>query len=617
LDRPTRPQLLATRRPARAGSVFDLAAAGGAELPSAVKPSNPHGAAAKAAADPHQEFPMSVMPIHKYRPFAPIPLPDRRWPGRVIDRAPLWCSVDLRDGNQALVEPMGPERKRRMFDLLVKLGFKEIEVGFPAASETDFNFIRELIERDLVPEDVTIQVLTQARAELIERSFAAIRGARRAIMHLYNSTSTLQRRVVFGLDKAGIIDIAVSGARLIRDLAAAMPETEVLYQYSPESFTGTELDFAVEICEAVMDVWQPTPTKKTILNLPATVEMATPNIYADQIEWFGRNIRDRDSIVLSLHPHNDRGTAVAAAELGVMAGADRIEGTLFGNGERTGNVDVMTLALNLFSQGIDPGLVVTDIDEIVRTVEHCNQLPVHPRHPYAGELVYTAFSGSHQDAIKKGFEALAKRNDALWEVPYLPIDPKDLGRTYEAVIRVNSQSGKGGVAYVLQADHGLDLPRGLQIEFSKIVQEVADRTGKELSSADIWALFEATYLRDDRIALLDYSIFPEPRSPEHRRIAATVVIDKAEWQIEGVGNGPIDAFVAALRDQCGIVLTVADYREHALGAGADAKATAYVQIRDAGEATLYGVGIDANIMTASLKAVASAAGRALRRTHTA
>src|SRR5579862_2045425 len=453
---------------------------------------------------------MSMMPIHKYRPFAPINLPDRQWPARVIERAPVWCSVDLRDGNQALVEPMGPDRKRRMFDLLVRLGFKEIEVGFPAASETDFAFVRELVERDLVPEDVTIQVLTQARPELITRTFESVRGARRVIMHLYNSTSTLQRRVVFGLDKAGIVDIAVNGARLIRDLAEAMPESDIVYQYSPESFTGTELDFAVEICEAVMDVWQPTPQKKTILNLPATVEMATPNIYADQIEWFGRHIRDRDSIVLSLHPHNDRGTAIAAAELGVMAGADRIEGTLFGNGERTGNVDVMTLALNLFSQGIDPGLEIHDIDEIVRTVEHCNQLPVHPRHPYAGELVYTAFSGSHQDAIKKGFEALEKRNDGLWEVPYLPIDPKDLGRTYEAVIRVNSQSGKGGVAYVLKADHGLDLPRGLQIEFSRIVQEVTDRTGKELTSADIWSLFEEVYLGGERIALVDYNLFPEP-----------------------------------------------------------------------------------------------------------
>src|ERR1700757_4286215 len=487
---------------------------------------------------------MSGMPIHKYRAFPTIDLPDRRWPMQVIDRAPLWCSVDLRDGNQALVEPMGPDRKRRMFDLLVRLGFKEIEVGFPSASETDFSFVRELIDQRLVPDDVTIQVLTQARPELIERSFESIRGARRAIMHLYNSTSTLQRRVVFGLDKPGIVDIAVSGAKRIRKLAAAMPETEVVYQYSPESFTGTELDFAVEICEAVMDVWRPTPERKVILNLPATVEMATPNIYADQIEWFGRNIRDRDCITLSLPPHNDRGTA----------GADRVEGTLFGNGERTGNVDIMTLALNLFSQGIDPGLVITDIDEIVRTVEHCNQLPVHPRHPYAGELVYTAFSGSHQDAIKKGFEALAKRNDTLWEVPYLPIDPKDLGRTYEAVIRVNSQSGKGGVAYVLKTDRGLDLPRGLQVEFSKRVQEVADRTGKELSSADIWSLFQDTYLRGG-MRLVDYSLFPEPRAGE-RRISATVSVDGAQRRIEGVGNGPIAAFVDALRRDCGLDLTV-------------------------------------------------------------
>jgi 2-isopropylmalate synthase len=550
---------------------------------------------------------MPGMPIHKYRSFQPIDLPHRTWPMRVIERAPLWCSVDLRDGNQALVEPMGPDRKRRMFDLLVKLGFKEIEVGFPSASETDFAFVRELIERDLVPEDVTIQVLTQARSELIERSFEAIRGARRAIMHLYNSTSTLQRRVVFGLGKPGIVDIAVSGAKLIRKLAAAMPETEVVYQYSPESFTGTELDFAVEICEAVMDVWRPTPERKVILNLPATVEMATPNIYADQIEWFGRNIRDRDCITLSLHPHNDRGTAVAASELAIMAGADRVEGTLFGNGERTGNVDIMTLALNLFSQGIDPGLVITDIDEIVRTVEHCNQLPVHPRHPYAGELVYTAFSGSHQDAIKKGFEALAKRNDDLWEVPYLPIDPKDLGRTYEAVIRVNSQSGKGGVAYVLKTDYGLDLPRGLQIEFSKCVQEVADRTGKELTSADIWSLFEDTYQREV-IRLISYRLLPEPRAGE-RRIAATIAVDGVERRIEGVGNGPIAAFVDALRRECDVDLEVLDYHEDAVGAGADAQAAAYVQIRGNGAGTLYGVGIDSDIVTASLKAVASAATR--------
>jgi 2-isopropylmalate synthase len=554
---------------------------------------------------------MSGMPIHKYRPFAPINLPDRRWPMQVIDRAPRWCSVDLRDGNQALVEPMGPDRKRRMFDLLVKLGFKEIEVGFPSASETDFSFVRELVEDRLIPDDVTIQVLTQARPELIERSFEAIRGVRRAIMHLYNSTSTLQRRVVFGLDKPGIVDIAVSGARLIRDLAATMPKTEVIYQYSPESFTGTELDFAVEICEAVMDVWQPSPDRKVILNLPATVEMATPNVYADQIEWFGRNIRDRDCITLSLHPHNDRGTGVAAAELAIMAGADRVEGTLFGNGERTGNVDIMTLALNLFSQGVDPGLVITDIDEIVRTVEHCNRLPVHPRHPYAGELVYTAFSGSHQDAIKKGFEALAKRNDSFWEVPYLPIDPKDLGRTYEAVIRVNSQSGKGGVAYVMKTDYGLDLPRGLQIEFSKRVQEVADRTGKELSSADIWSLFEETYLRRDGVVLRDYSLLPEPRAGE-RRIAAAITVDGTERRIEGVGNGPIAAFVDALRRDCDVTLNILDYREDAVSAGADAQAAAYVQIRDGGDSTLYGVGMDSDIVTASLRAVASAATRVLK-----
>jgi 2-isopropylmalate synthase len=557
---------------------------------------------------------MTTMPIHKYRPFTPINLPDRQWPSQVLGKAPLWCSVDLRDGNQALVEPMGPERKRRMFDMLVKLGFKEIEVGFPAASETDFAFVRELVEDDLIPDDVTIQVLTQARAELIERSFESIRGARRAIMHLYNSTSTLQRRVVFGLDKAGITDIAVTGARQIRDLAARMPETDIIYQYSPESFTGTELDYAVEVCEAVMDVWRPTPQKKVILNLPATVEMATPNIYADQIEWFGRHIRNRESIVLSLHPHNDRGTAVAAAELGVMAGADRIEGTLFGNGERTGNVDLMTLALNLFSQGVDPGLEIHDIDDVVRTVEYCNQLPVHPRHPYAGELVYTAFSGSHQDAIKKGFEALEKRNDALFEVPYLPIDPKDLGRTYEAVIRVNSQSGKGGVAYVIKADHGLDLPRALQVEFSRVVQEVADRTGKELTGADIWSLFGETYLGSGGVRLIDYSVLPEPR-PGERRIVATIEERGAERRIEGVGNGPIAAFVDALKRDCGIALTVLDYHENAVGAGADAQAAAYVQIHSTSakgaDATLYGVGMDSDIVTASLKAVASAASRAM------
>jgi 2-isopropylmalate synthase len=556
----------------------------------------------------------TTMPIHKYRAFPAIDLPDRTWPTRTLDQAPTWCSVDLRDGNQALIEPMGAEKKRRLFDMLLKLGFKEIEVGFPAASDTDFSFVREIIDQNLIPDDVTIQVLTQSRSELIEKTFEAIRGAKRAIVHLYNSTSELQRRVVFGLDTAGIVDIAVTGARQIRELAEQMPETEITYQYSPESFTGTELDFAVEICEAVMDVWRPTPQKKMIVNLPATVEMATANVHADQIEWFGRHIKDRDSLILSLHPHNDRGAAVAATELGLMAGADRVEGTLFGNGERTGNVDVITLALNLFSQGVDPGLVITDIDEVVRTAEYCTQLPVHPRHPYAGELVYTAFSGSHQDAIKKGFDALKKRNDDFFEVPYLPIDPKDLGRTYEAVIRVNSQSGKGGVAYLLKEDHGLDLPRLCQVEFSRVVQEVTDRTGKEMTSANIWQLFQDTYLRGDGIGLVDYTMLPEPR-PGERRLAATVTVDGKEQKIEGVGNGPIAAFVDALQRDCGIALTFLDYSEHAVAGGADANAAAYVKVKNAGDDTLYGVGIDENIVTASLKAVASAATRVRMAVH--
>ncbi len=551
---------------------------------------------------------MTAMPTHKYRAFAPIHLPDRQWPSRVIERAPIWCSVDLRDGNQALVEPMGAERKRRMFDLLVKLGFKEIEVGFPAASQTDFDFIRGLVDQRLVPDDVTIQVLTQSRPELIERSFESIRGARRAIVHLYNSTSTLQRRVVFGLDRKGITEIAVGGARLIRDLAAAMPETEIVYQYSPESFTGTELDYAAEICTAVLDVWQPTPQKKAILNLPATVEMATPNIFADQIEWFGRAMPGRDRFILSVHPHNDRGTAVAAAELAVMAGAERVEGTLFGNGERTGNVDVMTLALNLFSQGVDPAIEVADISEIVRTVEYCNQLPVHPRHPYAGELVFTAFSGSHQDAIKKGLDDLARRNDALWEVPYLPIDPQDLGRSYEAIIRINSQSGKGGIAYLLKTDYGLDLPRLLQVEFSGAVQAMTDRTGKEASAAEIWRLFNATYLDPAAgVVLVDYEMLPDTRAG--RRLEAVIRRNGSEQRISGTGNGPIDAFIDALRRHCGIDLALVDYREHAITAGSSAKAAAYAQIRAPGGGTLFGVGLDENIVTASLQAVASAAAR--------
>jgi 2-isopropylmalate synthase len=550
---------------------------------------------------------MASMPIHKYRPFQPVHLPDRTWPSRTIGRAPIWCSVDLRDGNQALVEPMGAERKRRMFDLLVKLGFKEIEVGFPAASLTDFDFVRELIEGDLVPEDVTIQVLTQSRSELIRRTFDAVAGSRRAIVHLYNSTSELQRRVVFGQDRAGIIDIAATGAKLIGDLASAVPDTEIIHQYSPESFTGTELDFAVEICEAVLETWGATPAKKAILNLPATVEMATPNVYADQIEWFGRHITGRDRFVLSVHPHNDRGTGVAAAELALLAGADRVEGTLFGNGERTGNVDIMTLALNLFSQGVDPELSISQIDAIVEEVEYCNRLPVHPRHPYAGELVYTAFSGSHQDAIKKGFEALKKRNDELWEVPYLPIDPKDVGRTYEAVIRVNSQSGKGGIAYLLKADHSLELPRALQVEFSRIVQDWTDRTGKEASSSDIWTMFCERYLGDGEINLVEYRNFPDANG---RTITATIIDRGNERIIEGQGSGPLDAFAGALRCAGIADIAVLSYHEHALGSGSDAQAAAYVEAGLPDGRKIFGVGIDRDIVRASLRAVTSIAGRA-------
>jgi 2-isopropylmalate synthase len=550
---------------------------------------------------------MASMPIHKYRPFQPVQLPGRTWPSRTIVRAPIWCSVDLRDGNQALVEPMGAERKRRMFDLLVKIGFKEIEVGFPAASQTDFDFVRELIEGDLVPEDVTIQVLTQSRSELIKRTFDAITGSPRAIVHLYNSTSELQRRVVFGQDRAGIIDIAVTGAKLIGDLAAAVPDTAIIHQYSPESFTGTELDFAVEICEAVLEVWKATPAKKAILNLPATVEMATPNVYADQIEWFGRHITGRDRFVLSVHPHNDRGTGVAAAELAVMAGAERVEGTLFGNGERTGNVDLITLALNLYSQGVDPHLTIANIDAIVETVEYCNRLPVHPRHPYAGGLVFTAFSGSHQDAIKKGFEALAKRNDELWEVPYLPIDPKDLGRTYEAVIRINSQSGKGGVAYLLKADHGLELPRAFQVDFSRIVQEWTDRTGKEAGPSDVWTMFSQTYLGDDEIGLVQYRTFPDANG---RTINATITDRGEERIIEGHGSGPLDAFADALRVAGIADITVLAYHEHALGAGSDARAAAYVEAGLPDGRTIFGVGMDRDIVSASLRSVTSIAGRA-------
>jgi len=553
---------------------------------------------------------MPSMPATKYQSFQPIELPDRRWPDRVIERPPIWCSVDLRDGNQALVEPMGPERKRRMFEQLVKLGFKEIEVGFPSASETDFAFLRELIEEDWIPEDMTIQVLTQAREELIRRTFEAIRGARRVIVHLYNSTSALQRQVVFGLPRSGILDIAVTGAELIEKLRAEIPETEIVPQYSPESFSATELDFAVEICEAVMEVWKPTPLAPVILNLPATVEMATPNVYADQIEWFDRKVRERDSIILSVHPHNDRGAAVAAAELAMLAGADRVEGTLFGNGERTGNVDIVTLALNLYSQGIDPGLALWDIDEVVRVAEYCNRIPVHPRHPYAGELVYTAFSGSHQDAIKKGIAALERAESDHWEVPYLPIDPKDLGRSYEAVIRINSQSGKGGVAFVLEQDHGLRLPRDLQIEFSSCIQRITEASGAELTSRGVWEAFVAEYLSRTRpVALIGYENTVEVGSDGDCEIEFQLRIEDGEQRIRGRGNGPIAAFVDALQRACGIRLEILDYAEHAVGEGADACAVAYVKVRSGEIGPLYGVGRHGNIVMASLHAVTSAMNR--------
>ncbi len=550
--------------------------------------------------------------FQKYRPFAPVDLPDRTWPSATITRAPLWCSVDLRDGNQALVEPMGPERKQRMFETLVAMGFKEIEVGFPSSSQPDFDFVRWLIESDAIPEDVTVQVLTQAREPLIRRTFDAIRGARRAIVHLYNSTSTLQRRVVFGLDRAGIVDIAVDGTRLVRELADAMPETDVRFEYSPESFTGTELNFAVEICERVMDAWKPTRERPIILNLPATVEMSTPNVYADMIEWFGRHVSRRDAIVLSVHPHNDRGCAVAAAELAVMAGADRVEGTLFGNGERTGNVDVVTLAMNLFSQGVDPMLDVSDIDALVAVAEHCNRLPVHPRHPYGGTLVYTAFSGSHQDAINKGLAAQRADASGVWEVPYLPIDPADVGRSYEAVIRVNSQSGKGGVAYLLERDHGLTLPRALQIEFSAIVQRMTEESGSELSSEAIFRAFEAEYLDGPEDAVVEHSV--TAGSSGDCSIAATVTIGGKRQEIAGHGNGPIDAFTRALRDATAADVRVVDYHEHALGAGAGATAVAYVEIAVGNGAPAFGVGRDPNLITASLRAIVGAYRRS-RRTH--
>lgn len=547
---------------------------------------------------------MLKQPQQKYRAFPPVALADRRWPDAVLTRAPLWCSVDLRDGNQALIEPMDPQRKLRMFQMLLKIGFKEIEVGFPSASQTDFDFVRLLIEQDLVPDDVTIQVLTQAREPLIVRSFEALRGARRAIVHVYNATAPVMRRVVLGLDEDGIVELASTHARLIRDLARDQPETAWTFQYSPEMFSGTELPFAKRVVDAVTEVWQATPQQPCIINLPSTVEHSTPNVFADMIEWMHRHLARRDGIVLSVHPHNDRGTGIAAGEFALMAGADRIEGCLFGNGERTGNVDLVNLALNLYTQGVSPGLDFSDIDEVRRCVEHCNQLPVHPRHPYAGDLVYTSFSGSHQDAIRKAFAA---RSDGdIWDMPYLPIDPKDLGRSYDAVIRVNSQSGKGGIAYLLEAEYGLELPRRLQIEFSQVVQAVTDDTGKEVDASQIRAIFDREYGIDDSGVA---HVAVREDGPGSVVIEAGVRIGGTEYPISGQGTGPIDAFVAGLAARSGAAIRVLDYHEHAVGAGADARAVAYLELR-IGEQTLFGVGIDRNIVNASLQAVVSGLRRA-------
>ncbi len=552
---------------------------------------------------------MTTFPKDKYRPFPPIDLPGRRWPSRTIETAPRWCSVDLRDGNQALIEPMGSDRKLRLFSTLIGLGFKEIEVGFPSASQTDYDFLRRLIDEDRIPEDVTIQVLTQAREHLIRRTMEALQGARRAIVHVYNSTSTVQREVVFGLDRAGVIDLAKTGTKMVADLVGKVPDTEIVLEYSPESFTGTELGFAVEVCEAVMEVWKPTPDQPIILNLPATVEMATPNVYADQIEWFGAHLQNRSSAIISVHPHNDRGTAVAAAELALMAGADRVEGTLFGNGERTGNVDVLTLALNMLTQGVDPKLKVDDINEIVRVSEHCTRLPVHPRHPYAGELVFTAFSGSHQDAIKKGLKR-RELEGGIWEVPYLPIDPADLGRTYEAVIRINSQSGKGGVAYILETDYGLRLPRRLQIAFSKRIQAITDNSEKELSSKEVFSAFEETYLSNlGPVILVNHALRSGPSEEGSYEMTATIREDEEDRVIQGRGNGPISAFFDALRTAIGFEARVTDYSEHSLGKGADAIAVAYVEVTAASGRSSFGVGRHANLVTASLQAVVRALNR--------
>ncbi|MEP6825041.1 MAG: 2-isopropylmalate synthase [Ramlibacter sp.] len=551
---------------------------------------------------------MLKQPASKYRAFTPVRLADRTWPDAVLTRPPIWCSVDLRDGNQALIEPMDIPRKLRMFEALVKIGFKEIEVGFPSASQIEFDFLRKLIDENLIPDDVTIQVLTQAREPLVRRTFESLEGARKAIVHLYNATAPVMRKVVLGLDEDGIVELATSQARLLVDLAAQQPQTQWTFQYSPEMFSGTELAFSKRVVDAVTQVWQATPERKCIVNLPSTVEHSTPNIFADMIEWMHRNLARRDSIVLSVHPHNDRGTGTAAGEFAVMAGADRLEGCLFGNGERTGNLDLVNVALNLYSQGVSPGLDFSDIDEIRRIAEHCTQLPVHPRHPYAGDLVYTSFSGSHQDAIKKAFSA--RKEADSWDMPYLPLDPKDLGRSYEAVIRVNSQSGKGGISYLLESEYGLELPRRLQIEFSQVVQGVMDATGKELTAQDLFALFEREYgVRS--IAAPRHQLLEQAAGSTGAlvHLAAEVEVAGRTFSVRGAGTGPIDAFVEGLGQATGESVRVLDYHEHAVGAGADAQAVAYLELR-VGQQTLFGVGMDANIVSASFKAIVSGLQRA-------
>ena len=539
-------------------------------------------------------------PTDKYSAYKPVDLVNREWPSNTIKKAPIWCSVDLRDGNQALIEPMGSERKNRMFSLLCKLGFKEIEVGFPSASKTDYDFVRDLIENKKIPSDVNIQVLTQAREELIIKTFESLKGASKGIIHFYNSTSTLQRKVVFNQDKDGVKKIATDAAELIKKLAFENSDTEWTFEYSPESFTGTELEYARDVCDNVVEILKPVSKNKIIINLPATVEMSTPNIYGDQIEWMSKNLKNRNDICLSLHPHNDRGTAVAASEFGIMAGADRVEGTLFGNGERTGNVDIVTIALNMLTQGVEPNLDFSNINSVMREVEYCNQLPVHPRHPYAGDLVFTAFSGSHQDAIKKGFQAIKKSNDPKWEVPYLPIDPADLGRNYEAVVRINSQSGKGGVAFLLEKDHGVSLPRRLQISLSQRIQKLADDTGKEISSSQIWDIFEKKYLQP----INNYSYIKHSSSSKDdlHKLELTMNMNNEETTIQGSGNGPIDSFVNGLSEKIGVEIKVADYHQTAISSGSDAKAAAYIELEKDGK-TFWGVGIHPNTTRASFDAI--------------